>query len=168
MTDRADVKILPPFVLAVALGLQTLVATLFPTRAIPGAVAVMIGVAAAVAASVALVVQAAREISRAKTAFDARKPTTAIVTTGVYRFTRNPVYLSMILLVVGFGLILNSPWALLLAIPTGSALCLTAIRPEELYLEGKFEGAYRANRDAVPRWLSPRRLMMALHARPEA
>lgn len=165
--DRAEVKILPPVVLAAALGLQVLVATLFPTRAISGAVAVVIGVAV-VAVSIALVVPAVREIVRAKTAFDARKPTTTIVTTGVYQFTRNPVYFSMILLVVGFGVILNSPWALFLAIPTGSALCLTAIRPEEQYLEGKFNDAYRAYRNAVPRWLSPRRLMTTLLARSEA
>ena len=68
----------------------------------------------------------------------------------------------MMLLVVGVGLMLNSPLALLLAIPTGSALCLTAIRPEERYLEDKFDREYRAYRDAVPRWLSPRRLAMTL------
>jgi protein-S-isoprenylcysteine O-methyltransferase Ste14 len=161
MTDRAEVKILPQIVLATALGLQALVVFLFPTRFIPNAVALAAG-AAVIAASVALVLLAVREIKRAGTAFDSRKPTTAIVATGVYRFTRNPVYFSMMLLVVGVGLMLNSPLALLLAIPTGSALCLTAIRPEERYLEGKFEHEYRAYRDAVPRWLSPRRLAMTV------
>jgi protein-S-isoprenylcysteine O-methyltransferase Ste14 len=147
MTDRAEVKILPPIVLAAALGLQALVAYLFPIRFIPHSVAIAAG--AAIAASVALVLLAVREIKRAGTAFDSRKPTTSIVATGVYRFTRNPVYFSMILLVVGVGLMLNSPVALLLAIPTGSALCLSAVRPEERYLEGKFDREYRAYRDAV-------------------
>jgi protein-S-isoprenylcysteine O-methyltransferase Ste14 len=112
--------------------------------------------------SVVLVLLAVTEIKRAGTAFDSRKPTTAIVATGVYRFTRNPVYFSMLLLVVGVGLMLNSPLALLLTIPTGSALCLTAIRPEERYLEGKFNREYRAYREAVPRWLSARRLAMTM------
>jgi len=161
MTDRAEVRVLPPIVLAAALALQALVALLFPMRFIPNAAAIAAG-AAIIAVSVVLMLLAVMEIKRAGTAFDSRKPTTAIVATGVYRFTRNPVYFSMMLLVVGVGLMLNSPLALLLAIPTGSALCLTAIRPEERYLEGKFDREYRAYRDAVPRWLSPRRLAMAV------
>jgi protein-S-isoprenylcysteine O-methyltransferase Ste14 len=161
MTDRAEVKILPPIVLVAALGLQAFFAFLFPMRLVPNAIAIAAG-ATVIAASVALVLLAVREIKRAETAFDSRKPTTTIVTTGVYRFTRNPVYFSMMLLVVGVGLMLNCPLALLLAIPTGSVLCLTAIRPEERYLEGKFEHEYRAYRDAVPRWLSARRLAMTV------
>jgi cytochrome b561 len=51
--------------------------------------------------------------------------------------------------------------------PTGTALCLTAIRPEERYLERKFDGAYRSYCNEVPRWLSPRRLMAALASGPE-
>jgi protein-S-isoprenylcysteine O-methyltransferase Ste14 len=161
MTDRAEVKVLPPIVLGAVLTLQALVASLFPMRFIPNAVALAAG-ATAIAASVALVFLAARERKRVGTAFDSRKPTTVIVATGVYRFTRNPVYFSMMLLVIGVGLTLNSPLALLLAIPTGSALCLTAIRPEERCLEGKFDHEYRTYRDAVPRWLSARRLAMTV------
>ena len=80
---------------------------------------------------------------------------------GVFRLTRNPVYLSMVLLVIGVGLLLNSLWSLLLAVPTGSALCLTAIRPEERYLEAKFGETYRAYRSEVPRWFSLRRVLTA-------
>jgi protein-S-isoprenylcysteine O-methyltransferase Ste14 len=162
--DRAEVKILPPIVLAVVLGLQVLFATLLPGRILPGAPAILVGLPF-VLASIALVALALREISRARTSFDVRKPTTSIATTGVFGLTRNPVYLSMTPLVLGLGFMLNSPWSLLLAIPTGSALCLTAIRPEERYLEGKFGDAYRAYGSETPRWLSMRRLLGPL--RPE-
>jgi protein-S-isoprenylcysteine O-methyltransferase Ste14 len=111
--------------------------------------------------SFALLALAIADIRRARTAVDVRKPTTAIATTGVFGFSHNPVYLSMTLLVLGLGLMLNSPWSLLLTIPTGSALCLTAIRPEERYLEGKFGDAYRTYRGEVPRWLSIRRVLSA-------
>ena len=156
--DRAEVKILPPMVLAVVLSLQVLFATLLPGRILPGAPAILVGLPV-VLASIALVALALREIRRAHTSFDVRKPTTAIVTTGAFGLTRNPVYLSMTLLVLGLGLMLNSPWSLLLTIPTGSALCLTAIRQEEHYLEGKFGDAYRAYCNETPRWLSVRRLL---------
>jgi protein-S-isoprenylcysteine O-methyltransferase Ste14 len=167
MSDSAEVKILPPVVLTAAIGLEIGIAVVAPVRVIPGPIAIGIGTAV-IAVSVALAVLAARQILRADTAFDARKPTTAIVTTGVYRFTRNPVYLSMILLIGGIALLLNSPWALLLMYPTGTALCLTAIRPEERYLERKFGGAYRSYCNEVPRWLSSRRLVAALASGPEA
>ncbi len=66
------------------------------------------------------------------------------------------------LLVISVGLALNSLWSLLLAVPTASALCLTAIRPEECYLEAKFSDAYRAYCGEVPRWFSVRRALSAL------
>ena len=102
---------------------------------------------------------------RANTAFDSRKPTTTIVATGAFLFTRNPVYLSMIMLGVGIGMMFNSPWAFLLTIPMGSALCLAVIRPEENYLKAKFCGVFRAYRARVPRWFSPKQFFDALGTR---
>ena len=155
MQDNADVKILPPILLAVALGLGIPVGILLPTRLLPAEAAVPLGLGV-VAISVLLVIAAVRELRRKKTAFDVRNPTSAIVRTGVFRLTRNPVYLSMMLLYVGVSLLINSPWMLLLAIPTGSALCLAAIKPEERYLEAKFGDAYREYRATVPRWIGLR------------
>ncbi|MBI2737235.1 MAG: isoprenylcysteine carboxylmethyltransferase family protein [Rhodospirillales bacterium] len=155
MRDSADVKILPPIVLAVALGLGIPIGILLPTRLLPVEVAFPLGLGF-VAFSVFLVFAALHELKKKRTAFDVRKPTSAIAQTGVFRVTRNPIYLSMMLLYVGLSLLVNSPWMLLLAIPTGSALCLAAIKPEERYLETKFGDSYRAYRAAVPRWIGLR------------
>lgn len=152
MQDNANVKILPPIVLAVALGLGISIGILLPTRLLPAEAAVPFGLVV-VTVSVLLVIAAVHEMRRKKTSFDVRKPTSTIVRTGVFRLTRNPVYLSMMLLYVGLSILINSPWMLLLAIPTGSALCLAAIKPEERYLEAKFGDAYRDYRASVPRWL---------------
>jgi protein-S-isoprenylcysteine O-methyltransferase Ste14 len=161
MTDRAQVKVLPPFVLLSAIGAQAFLWAVAQVRMLPNHVALVLGLVV-IGVSIALAIVAAREIVRAGTAFDARKSTTALVDSGVFRFTRNPVYLSMVLLVVGIGFASNSILALLLAVPTGSALCLTAIRPEERYLETKFGDAYRAYRERVPRWFSVRRALSAV------
>lgn len=152
MPDRADVKVLPPFVLLGFLGLELLVAVLAPMPALPAPVARLVGISAIIV-SVALLLLAMMEIARAKTAFDVRKPTTRIVTSGNFYAARNHVYLSMILLIIGIGLALNSVWSILLAVPMGSVPCLTIIRPEERYLEGKFGDANRAYRGEAPRWL---------------
>ncbi len=163
MMDRADVKVMPPFVLLGFLGLELLVAVLAPMRALPAPVALPLGIGVT-AGSVVVLLLAVREIAHAKTAFDVRRPTTKIIASGVFHVTRNPVYLSMILLVTGIGLILNSLWSILLAVPMGGVLCLTIIKPEERYLEDKFRDTYRTYRDDVPRWLSARRLFGALQA----
>lgn len=164
MQDNANVKILPPIVLGAALALGIPIGTVLPVQLLPAETAVPLGLGV-LASSVLLVVAAMRELKRAKTAFDVRKPTSAIVRTGAFRLTRNPVYLSMMLLYVGLSLLVNSPWMLLLAIPTGSALCLAAIKPEERYLEAKFGDAYRDYRAAVPRWISLRSIRIGLRAR---
>lgn len=163
MDDRAKVKVLPPIVLLAALAAGILAAILSSDRLLPSDLAIAAG-AGVILLSVCLVVAAARQLRRANTAFDVRKPTTAIVTTGVFGLTRNPVYLSMMLLYVGIALVVNSPWMLLLAIPTGSALCLIAIRPEERYLTTKFGDDYRRYSAAVPRWAGWRSFMAIARA----
>ena len=78
MTDRAEVKVLPPFVLLPVLEVQVILWAVAPVHLLPGSVALPFGLAV-VAGSIALAILGAREIVRAGTAFDARKATTALV-----------------------------------------------------------------------------------------
>lgn len=80
-------------------------------------------------------------------------PTTAIVAAGPYRFTRNPMYLAMVVLCIGVAILLASEWILALTPICALALWWFAIRPEEAYLESTFGEAYRAYRRRVRRWL---------------
>ena len=80
-------------------------------------------------------------------------PTTAIVGAGPYRFTRNPMYLAMVLLCVGVGIFVASEWILALTPLCALALWWFAIRPEEAYLEEKFGEGYLAYKRRVRRWL---------------
>ena len=95
----------------------------------------------------------ARELSKARTAFDVRKPTTNLVRQGVFRLSRNPVYFSMLLLCAAIALLANSVALLALSLPAGSALCLLVIRKEERYLEQKFGSEYLAYKASVRRWI---------------
>jgi protein-S-isoprenylcysteine O-methyltransferase Ste14 len=152
MQDRARIRILPPVILGVALGLGVLSSMLASVRMLPTEAALVIGLIA-VAGSFLVVYLGIRELMCARTALDVRKPTTAIVTTGVFGFSRNPIYLAMMLLYVGVSFLLNSALALLLAVPFGCALFWSAIKPEEQYLAAKFGDTYHAYRSRVRRWL---------------
>jgi protein-S-isoprenylcysteine O-methyltransferase Ste14 len=81
------------------------------------------------------------------------KPTTSIVERGPYRFTRNPMYLQMVLICIGLAILLETAWILLLTLAVAWALQRFAIRPEEAYLERKFGDSYRAYKRRVRRWL---------------
>jgi protein-S-isoprenylcysteine O-methyltransferase Ste14 len=90
---------------------------------------------------------------RAGTAVEPWKPTTAIVTDGPYRFTRNPGYLGMALWSSGIALALAAPWALL-----GVALAIAVvdrgvIAREEQYLQREFGEEYVAYQRRVRRWV---------------
>jgi protein-S-isoprenylcysteine O-methyltransferase Ste14 len=104
------------------------------------------------AVAVLLVGLAAKELRQAHTAFDVRKPTTRLVRSGVFAWSRNPVYLSMVLLCMAVGLLSNSLFLLLVSLPTASALCLLVIKREEAYLSSKFGSEYRDYRGHVRRW----------------
>jgi protein-S-isoprenylcysteine O-methyltransferase Ste14 len=152
MQDRADVRIMPPVILIAALGLGFVARAHFDATILPSELAEAIGFLT-IGASIFFVFSAFRELQRAKTAFDVRKPTQSLVETGVFALSRNPVYLSMVLLYIGAAFLMNSFWMLLLFLPTGSALCLAVIRWEERYLEDKFGETYRAYRRRVRRWI---------------
>jgi protein-S-isoprenylcysteine O-methyltransferase Ste14 len=81
------------------------------------------------------------------------KPTTQIIDRGPFRFTRNPLYLQMILVCVGVAVVLMNWWVLVLTPVGGWVLQRFVILPEEAYLERKFGDTYLAYKRRVRRWL---------------
>ncbi len=79
--------------------------------------------------------------------------TPAIITEGIYQYSRNPMYVGMGLLQLAFAFGLNSLWLIILTPLSLFIVYLIAIRPEELYLEAKFGDSYRAYLRSVRRWL---------------
>jgi protein-S-isoprenylcysteine O-methyltransferase Ste14 len=81
------------------------------------------------------------------------KPTPAIEESGPFRFTRNPMYLQMVLICIGLSVVLMNWWLLALTPVVMWLLQRLAIEPEEAYLERKFGAVYLAYKRKVRRWI---------------
>jgi protein-S-isoprenylcysteine O-methyltransferase Ste14 len=95
----------------------------------------------------------AREMRRAETNVDPYKPTTTVVTGGPFRFSRNPLYLSMTMIYCGISALANAlPPVLLLPIVL-RLMRGGVIEREERYLERKFGDEYMEYKVRAPRWI---------------
>jgi protein-S-isoprenylcysteine O-methyltransferase Ste14 len=89
----------------------------------------------------------------AGTSPDPHEPTTTIATAGPYRFTRNPMYLGMTLILGGLAFLGNALWPLVAVVPVVWWIQTQVIAKEEAYLEAKFGAEYLALKARVRRWL---------------
>jgi protein-S-isoprenylcysteine O-methyltransferase Ste14 len=129
-------RLLPAFVLQVLLSL--------PERITIGGI--LCGAGAALAIPAVLTFRSAR------THVEPWKPATALVTDGIFRWLRNPMYVGLALLVAGIGVALASDWTLVMLLPGAAVLHIGVVKREERYLEAKFGNVYRAYKAQVPRY----------------
>jgi protein-S-isoprenylcysteine O-methyltransferase Ste14 len=144
------VAIHPPVAVAAALGAALLLHWLLPVRLLagwPGIGALLVGLAV-VLAGWAVVVMA-----EARTGIPTWQAATALVTHGPFAWSRNPIYLAMVLLMAGVALAWGSLWALLAAAAVAAVLDRGVIAREEPYLVARFGAPYEAYRGRVRRWL---------------
>ena len=80
-------------------------------------------------------------------------PTPRIITTGLYRYSRNPAYASLVAIQLGIGLLLDNAWILLVLLPVLVIMHYGVIIREEAYLERKFGDEYLRYKANVRRWL---------------
>jgi len=106
-----------------------------------------------IAFSIALVAAVLIQMAKAKTSFDANKPTSALITSGVFRLCRNPTYLSLVLLQAGLAFAFHSLWLLLLVVPALAVTHWGVVLREEQYLKRKFGAEYEQYARRVRRWL---------------
>ena len=151
-TDNAGVVAPPPLVylagLAAGFGLEALL----PGTSVPGAIRWIVG-GVLVVAGVALLASFNTAFARKGTVVEPWKPTTAIVTTGPYRLTRNPAYLGMALVYIGIALLAGALWVLVPLPVVLAVVDRAVIAREERYLERKFGREYLDYKRGVRRWI---------------
>jgi protein-S-isoprenylcysteine O-methyltransferase Ste14 len=92
-------------------------------------------------------------LRRHRTTFRTDRPVEALVTAGPFRLTRNPMYLSLALLLVAVSAFLNSPWPIAFLVPALVLVQRLAIRPEERYLLKAYGNEYERYCRKVRRWV---------------
>ena len=96
---------------------------------------------------------AVQRFLQAGTTVPIHEPTDALVTTGLFRLSRNPIYIGLITVYFGLCLMLTTLWGLLLLPVLVAVLHKGVVLREEEFLERKFGDAYRTYKAKVPRWL---------------
>lgn len=147
-------RVPPVVVMVLTAGLMGLVATLLPTLAfsVPGQAVVT---SLLVAAGVVIALAGMARFRRAATTVNPMRPDDAssLVVSGIYRVTRNPMYLGMLLILAGWAIWLAHPLSLL-----GLPLFVVymnrfQIRSEEQALRARFPEAFDTYTRTVRRWL---------------
>ena len=150
--DAANLGLVrPPLVYLGAIAVGLAIHALWPAHLVPSALATPVGVLLTLGA-VALFLSATRSFRAAGTPIPGNRPTTTIVRTGPYRFSRNPIYLAFSLFQLGLAFWVNSVGLLFMLIPALALMSFVVIPREERYLEARFPSEYVPYKASVRRW----------------
>jgi protein-S-isoprenylcysteine O-methyltransferase Ste14 len=149
-----ELKIPPPFVTLATIPLMWFLSHTLPKTAALGTARVPIALGLAVL-GVVFVVFGAMQFKRAQTTINPRCPegTSILVTNGIYRITRNPMYVGLMLVLLGWAVFLASPISLGGVVVFIAYITQYQIKPEERILLEKFGDEYQKYRSGRRRWI---------------
>lgn len=152
--DRPLIVEAPPKIFFVCLGIGLLLHYLRPVTMIDiGLGFRIVGGLPFFAAAGGIALAAFRSLKKHRTPFNPYKPTTRVVQDGPFGFSRNPLYLALTFVFIGFALITLSLFVVIAGIVFVGIIDRGVIGPEETYLEAKFGDEYRQYKKRVRKWL---------------
>lgn len=153
--DTPGIRFHPPLLHAIGFVLGWIGARLWTWPIAPSELRdVRLGVGIAlIALGLGIALWAALTMRRARTGIPVHHAVTALVTSGPFAWSRNPIYLALNCAYLGAAALLNSWWPVLFLAPVLIALQRFVIAREERFLAIKFDDAYRAYAGRVRRWL---------------
>jgi protein-S-isoprenylcysteine O-methyltransferase Ste14 len=152
--DHPSVIVFPPVILAATVVLACMLQWLSPLGQLEGAnhtLRIVAGIIVTLG-GISLAVAGRRTLVHLGTNVSPLLPTTALATSGIYRWTRNPLYTGGTLVMLGIAFVFTLDWLLLLTVPALLILHFGVVRNEERYLEQKFGDQYRRYKNSVPRY----------------
>jgi protein-S-isoprenylcysteine O-methyltransferase Ste14 len=152
--ERPNVVTWPPVVFIGTIGAGMLLGYAVPLGfLLPAAGGVRLIGVGAMLAGIVVDGTAMLVMRRARANIQPHRAATALVTTGPFAWSRNPIYLGNTVLIAGAALVFGNPWLLLMAAVTARLVSLLAIRREEEHLALLFGDAWIAYAQRTPRWL---------------
>jgi protein-S-isoprenylcysteine O-methyltransferase Ste14 len=152
--DVAGVIALPPLIFLGFLAAAVVLETVVPLPVLGGyALGRYLAGIALAACGFVMIAMGTRRFVAAGTNIPPSLPTTALVVDGIYRRTRNPLYLGTTLVYLGLSVAAGSLWAIGLVVPLLWVINVGVVVREERYLERKFGDAYRTYKARVRRWV---------------
>jgi protein-S-isoprenylcysteine O-methyltransferase Ste14 len=152
-SDTSNAIVRPPLALAAAIVLGLALDWLYPLKIVPAAVPNVLLGAFIFVDGLALFVWAVMTMRRAGTRVETVQPTTAIVAAGPYGFSRNPIYLAMMVALVGLAIGFNTGWILVALVAFYLIIRYGVVAREEAYLARKFGSGYLDYKSRVRRWM---------------
>ncbi len=149
---HANVIAPPPLIYAVSLLIGLLLHWIYPRSFLSRTVGRIVG-PLLMATGFLIGLAAALTMRRAHTSLRPDTPTTAIVDTGPFRYTRNPIYLAFTLMYTGIACFVNALWPILILPFVLVVVQRGVIEREEQYLTHKFGAVYTEYKTQVRRWL---------------
>jgi len=152
LSDNSHVVIPPPLIYAGVFGIGYLLQLAFPFTIFSRMLNLILAVLCIIASSI-LGIWCLFLFLKARTGILPLQPSTTLVIEGPYRFSRNPMYLSLSFIYAGAAFLFEIFWALLLLPIAMLIIHFYVIRAEEHYLEQCFGEEYRTYKKRVRRWL---------------
>lgn len=146
------IRIPPPVIYLAALVIGSVLDYQWPLSPLLGSSRYVVGPVIAITGGLIMPPVLVR-FRRSGTTIDVRKPATALITEGPYRFSRNPIYVSLTLLYLGIGTLLNNAWILILVAPVFLVMNMWVVSREERHLEATFGEEFLRYKAEVRRWL---------------
>jgi protein-S-isoprenylcysteine O-methyltransferase Ste14 len=150
--DIPGVLLFPPLLYAIAFVVGLLAQWAKPATILAPAIALPTGLVL-LALGGALAAWGRRTMLRAGTNVNPASPAKALVVSGPFVFSRNPLYVARTLLYLGLAFAMNTSWPLVTLLPLLGIMHYGVIRREERYLDATFGTAYRQYQKRVGRWL---------------
>jgi len=150
--DTSGPMVRPPIAYGCSLLCGFLLSRTWPLELSTPAALMVVGVLL-VTVSILLFALSIRELWKLGTPVPSSRPSRAVVQTGPYRLSRNPIYVSFTLLQLGIGLWAGNGWLLVLLVPVLLLISYGVIDREEAYMTERFGDEYLGYRRSVRRWL---------------
>lgn len=151
-TDHPQTKIDAPVLLVITILITILLQRLAPLPFLPSLPSRILG-AILFIGGFSIGIPAFRGMLKAKTSPNPHRPTNVLVFEGTYRITRNPMYLSMLVIYAGISIFFQNPWFIVFLPILARLFTAWVIIPEEKYLEHKFGADYLDFKTRVRRWI---------------